>query len=102
MAKKNFGCGSSRARAHRHQGRRGKLRNRGNLRQEFLPECHQYRAADYRMPEAAKDIEDEDEVEIQFDTGMIYDRTKGTEYKGQAFPEFMQKIIQAEGTDQLH
>ena len=28
---------------------------------------------------------------------MIYDRTKGTQYKGQAFPEFMQKIITAGG-----
>ena len=25
------------------------------------------------------------------------DKTKGTEYQGQAFPEFMQKIIKAEG-----
>ena len=28
---------------------------------------------------------------------MIYNKTKGTEFKGQAFPEFMQKIIAAEG-----
>ena len=28
---------------------------------------------------------------------MIYNRTKGTEYKGQAFPPFMQKIIAAQG-----
>ena len=27
----------------------------------------------------------------------IYDRTKGTEYQGQAFPEFMQKLIAAGG-----
>ena len=32
-----------------------------------------------------------------FDSGMIYDKTKGTSYQGQAFPEFMQKIIKAEG-----
>ena len=32
-----------------------------------------------------------------FDSGVIYDRTKGTQYQGQAFPEFMQKIIKAEG-----
>ena len=32
-------------------------------------------------------------VEVDFDSGMIYNKTKGTEYKGQAFPEFMQKII---------
>ena len=38
-----------------------------------------------------------DEVEVDFDSGMIYNRTKGTEFKGQAFPEFMQKIIKAEG-----
>ena len=36
-------------------------------------------------------------MEIDFDTGMIYDRTSGQEFKGQAFPEFMQKIIKAEG-----
>ena len=48
-------------------------------------------------PAAAKGIEDGDEVEVDFDSGMIYNRTKGTEFKGQAFPEFMQKIIQAEG-----
>ena len=48
-------------------------------------------------PEAAKEIEAGDEVEVDFDSGMIYDRTKGAEYKGQAFPEFMQKIIDAEG-----
>ena len=38
-----------------------------------------------------------DDVEIDFDTGMIYDRTKGTEYKGQAFPPFMQNIITSGG-----
>ena len=43
------------------------------------------------------DIQAGDEVEIDFDSGMIYDHTKGTQYKGQAFPEFMQKIIAAEG-----
>ena len=48
-------------------------------------------------PEAAKAIEAGDIVEIDFDSGMIYDKTKGTEYKGQAFPPFMQKIIKAEG-----
>ena len=48
-------------------------------------------------PAAAKEIEAGDTVEIDFDSGMIYDKTKGTEYQGQAFPEFMQKIIKAEG-----
>ena len=48
-------------------------------------------------PEAAKAIEAGDEVEIDFDSGKIYDRTKGTEFQGQPFPEFMQKLIAAGG-----
>ena len=36
-------------------------------------------------------------MEIDFDSGMIYDRTQGTEFKGQAFPPFMQEIIKSEG-----
>ena len=48
-------------------------------------------------PEASRGIEQGDEVEVDFDSGIIYNRTKGTQFKGQAFPEFMQKIIKAEG-----
>ena len=48
-------------------------------------------------PEASKGIENGDDVEVDFDSGIIYNRTKGTEFKGQAFPPFMQKIIAAEG-----
>ena len=47
--------------------------------------------------EAAEEIEAGDEVKIDFNSGKIYDRTKGTEYQGQPFPEFMQKIIAAGG-----
>ena len=45
----------------------------------------------------SKAIEAGDEVEVDFDSGVITDVTKGTSYQGQAFPEFMQKIIDAEG-----
>ena len=48
-------------------------------------------------PEASKGIEAGDEVEVNFDTGVITNVTRGTTFKGQAFPEFMQKIIAAEG-----
>ena len=47
--------------------------------------------------EAAREIENGDEVSVNFDTGVITDITKNTTYQGQAFPEFMQKIIAAEG-----
>ena len=36
-------------------------------------------------------------MEIDFNTGIITDITKGTSYQGQAFPEFMQKLIAAGG-----
>ena len=32
-----------------------------------------------------------------FDTGVITNQTTGVSYQGQAFPEFMQKIIDCEG-----
>ena len=48
-------------------------------------------------PEAAKAINAGDEVEVDFDSGVITDKTTGQSFKGQPFPEFMQKIIKAEG-----
>lgn len=98
VANKNFGCGSSREHAPiaiKASGiacviaetfARIFYRNAINIGLPII-EC----------PEAAKAISAGDEVEIDFDSGMIYDRTSGQQFKGQAFPEFMQKIIQAEG-----
>ena len=48
-------------------------------------------------PEAARSIEAGDEVEVDFDSGVITNKTKGETYQGQAFPPFMQKIISAGG-----
>lgn len=98
VACENFGCGSSREHAPiaiKASGiscviaetfARIFYRNAINIGLPII-EC----------PAAAKEIEAGDTVEIDFDSGMIYDKTKGTEYQGQAFPEFMQKIIKAEG-----
>ena len=98
VADKNFGCGSSREHAPISIKAAGVscviaetfarifYRNSINIGLPII-EC----------PQAAKEIEAGDEVEVNFDTGVITDVTKGTEFKGQAFPEFMQKIIQAGG-----
>ena len=48
-------------------------------------------------PEAAKAINAGDEVTVDFDSGIITDETTGEKFKGQAFPPFMQKIIDCEG-----
>ncbi len=98
VAGKNFGCGSSREHAPiaikaagiscviAETFARIFYRNSINIGLPII-EC----------PEAAREIEAGDQVEIDFDSGIIYDTTKGTQYQGQAFPEFMQKIIKAEG-----
>ena len=48
-------------------------------------------------PEAVAGIDNGDDVSVDFSTGIITNNTKGTSFKGQPFPEFMQKIIDAEG-----
>ncbi len=98
VANKNFGCGSSRA----HAPISIKAAGVSCVIAETFARIFYRNAINIGLPiiesaEAAQNIEAGDVVEVDFDNGMIYDRTKGTEYKGQAFPEFMQKIIQAEG-----
>ena len=98
VAGENFGCGSSREHAPIAIKASGVscviadtfarifYRNSINIGLPII-EC----------PEAAEGIENGDEVEIDFDSGIIYDKTKDTRYKGQAFPPFMQEIIKNEG-----
>ncbi|MBM6948978.1 3-isopropylmalate dehydratase small subunit [Mordavella massiliensis] len=98
VANKNFGCGSSREHAPLCLKTAGVscviaetfarifYRNAINIGLPII-EC----------PEAAQNIEAGDEVEVDFDSGRIYNRTKGLTFQGQAFPEFMQKIIAAGG-----
>lgn len=98
VAAKNFGCGSSRE----HAPIAIKAAGVSCVIAETFARIFYRNAINIGLPiiecaEAANGIEEGDEVEIDFDSGMIYNKTKGTEYKGQAFPEFMQKIIAAEG-----
>ena len=98
VADKNFGCGSSREHAPIAIKASGVscviaksfarifYRNSINIGLPII-ECE----------EAADAIEAGDTVSINFDTGMITDETTGQSFKGQAFPPFMQKIIDSEG-----
>lgn len=97
VAEKNFGCGSSREHAPiaiKASGiscviaqtfARIFYRNAINIGLPII-EC----------PEAAASICEGDEVEVDFDSGKIFNRTRNMEFQGQPFPEFMQRII-AEG-----
>lgn len=47
--------------------------------------------------EAARDIQDGDDVDVDFESGNIIDKTNGKTYHTDGFPPFIQKIIQAGG-----
>ena len=46
---------------------------------------------------AAEDIDEGDEVEIDFDAGVITNITKGKTYQAQPFPDFIKEMIQKGG-----
>jgi 3-isopropylmalate/(R)-2-methylmalate dehydratase small subunit len=98
VADKNFGCGSSREHAPIAIKASGVscviaksfarifYRNSINIGLPII-ECE----------EAADAIKAGDTVSIDFDSGIITDETTGKNFQGQAFPPFMQKIIDSEG-----
>ena len=94
----NFGCGSSREHAPiaiKESGiscviaktfARIFYRNAINIGLPIL-EC----------PDASDSIEAGDEVVIDFDSGVIENKTKDETYKAQPFPEFIKDIIRSNG-----
>lgn len=98
VATKNFGCGSSRE----HAPIAIKESGVSCVIAETFARIFYRNAINIGLPimeckEAADNIDAGDEVEVNFDTGEIIDHTKGLSFKGQAFPEFMQKIINSNG-----
>lgn len=98
VAEKNFGCGSSREHAPiaiKASGiscviastfARIFYRNSINIGLPIL-ECD----------EAAHEIKSGDEIDIDFDTGVITNVTTGKTYQAEPFPEFIQNIIKDGG-----
>lgn len=94
----NFGCGSSREHAPiaiKASGiscviaktfARIFYRNSINIGLAIL-ECE----------EASERICELDEIEIDFDLGIIYNKTKNEQYQAQPFPDFIKDIINANG-----
>ena len=95
---KNFGCGSSRE----HAPLVIKESGISCVIAETFARIFYRNAINIGLPiiecaEAAKEIADGDEVEVDFDSGKITDVTTGKVFTGQPFPEFMQKIIMSGG-----
>lgn len=98
VAEKNFGCGSSRE----HAPIAIKAAGVSCVIAETFARIFYRNAINIGLPiieckEASAGIQAGDEVEINFDTGVITNVTRSESYQGQAFPPFMQKIIAAEG-----
>ena len=98
VANKNFGCGSSRE----HAPLAIKCAGVSCVIAETFARIFYRNAINIGLPiiecpEAAKAISNGDQVEIDFDSGVITDKTTGQSFQGQAFPPFMQKIIEAGG-----
>ena len=98
VAEKNFGCGSSRE----HAPIAIKAAGVSCVIAETFARIFYRNAINIGLPiieckEAALEIKAGDEVEVNFDTGVITDKTTGKSFQGQALPPFMQKIIDCEG-----
>ena len=98
VADKNFGCGSSRE----HAPIAIKAAGVSCVIAETFARIFYRNAINIGLPivecpEAAKGISAGDQVEVDFDSGIITNKTTGEQFKGQAFPAFMQKIIACGG-----
>ena len=98
VANKNFGCGSSREHAPiaiKASGVACVIAE--TFARIFYRNCINIGLPIIECADAAKEIEDGDVVAIDFDSGLITDETTGKTYQGQAFPPFMQGLIDAGG-----
>lgn len=98
VANMNFGCGSSRE----HAPIAIKACGVGCVIASTFARIFYRNAINIGLPilecdEAAKDIDAGNEVEIDFDTGVITNITKNKTYKAQPFPEFIKEIINKGG-----
>ena len=94
----NFGCGSSRE----HAPIAIKAAGVSCVIAETFARIFYRNAINIGLPiieckEAAAEIQEGETVSINFDTGVITDETTGKTYQGQAFPPFMQGLIDAGG-----
>ncbi|MBQ9416420.1 MAG: 3-isopropylmalate dehydratase small subunit [Clostridia bacterium] len=94
----NFGCGSSREHAPIAIKESGvSVVIAATFARIFYRNAINIGLAILECPQASAEIRDGDEVEVDFDTGLITDRTLGTTYQAQPFPPFIQDIIQKGG-----
>lgn len=98
VAEANFGCGSSREHAPIAIKASGiSCVIASTFARIFYRNAINIGLAILECDEAAKDIKDGDEVEVDFDSGVITNITTGKTYQAQPFPPFIQNIIKNGG-----
>ena len=94
----NFGCGSSREHAPIAIKESGiSLVIAKSFARIFYRNSINIGLAIIECEQAASAIEDGHEVEVDLDSGIIFDKTTSESFSTQPFPEFIQKIITAGG-----
>lgn len=98
VAKSNFGCGSSRE----HAPAAIKASGVSCVIAKTFARIFYRNAINIGLPiiecdEAAEKIQDGDDIEIDFDSGVITNKTRNETYQGQSFPEFLINIINSNG-----
>ena len=95
---KNFGCGSSREHAPIAIKASGiSCVIAASFARIFYRNAINIGLAILECPEAAAEIQNGDEVDVDFDTGVITNVTTGKTYQAQPFPPFIQNIIASGG-----
>ena len=98
VAEANFGCGSSREHAPIAIKASGiSCVIASTFARIFYRNAINIGLAILECDEAAKNIKDGDEVEVDFDSGLIKNLTDGKIYQAQPFPDFIQNIIKNGG-----
>lgn len=94
VADENFGCGSSREHAPVAIKASGiSCVIAANFARIFYRNAINIGLAILECPAASAEIENGDEVTVDFDTGVITDVTKGTTYQAEPFPPFIKDMI---------
>ena len=98
VAEANFGCGSSREHAPIAIKASGiSCVIASTFARIFYRNAINIGLAILECDEAARDIKEGDEVEVDFETGIITNCTTGRTYQAQPFPDFIQDIISKGG-----
>ena len=98
VAEANFGCGSSREHAPIAIKASGiSCVIASTFARIFYRNAINIGLAILECEEAAREIKAGDEVEVDFDSGLITNHTTGKTYQAQPFPPFIQNIIKDGG-----